>query len=66
MTISMMLFGFLASTGIWLLVPFAITFSLGWGGNVTTRMALLRDYFGRSSFGTILGFSSGVMMLGTY
>ncbi len=31
---------------------------------MTTRMTLLRRYFGRSNFGTILGFASGVMMVG--
>ena len=28
------------------------------------RIALLRQYFGRSSFGTILGFTFGIMMIG--
>ena len=28
------------------------------------RAALLREYFGRARFGTILGFATGVMMLG--
>ncbi|MDZ4230700.1 MAG: hypothetical protein U1B77_02655, partial [Dehalococcoidales bacterium] len=32
--------------------------------NVTTRISLLREYFGRTSFGTILGFMSGIIMLG--
>jgi len=54
-----------ASTGeAWLLVPFLILFGTGYGGNSTIRAALLREYFGRSKFGTILGFTTGVMMLG--
>ncbi|MDD4877081.1 MAG: MFS transporter [Dehalococcoidales bacterium] len=64
MAVGMFLFGFITTGQVWLLVPFVITFSLGWGFNVTTRMALLRKYFGRVKFGTILGFTSGVMMVG--
>jgi len=64
MAIGMLCFGFVAGGMMWLLVPFVIVFSFGWGSSVTTRMTLLRKCFGRSSFGTILGFSSGVMMVG--
>jgi len=64
MAIGMLCFGYVAGGVTWLLVPFVIIFSFGWGGSVTTRMTLLRKYFGRSSFGTILGFASGVMMVG--
>ena len=53
-----------AAVGMWLLLPSLIFFGLGYGGNVSIRAALLRDYFGRSRLGTILGFSTGVMMLG--
>ena len=49
---------------VWLVAPFVAAFSLGWGFSVTARIALMREYFGRSSFGTILGFTSGIMMLG--
>jgi MFS family permease len=63
-TAGLLLFGFVTTREMWLLVPFIITFGLGWGCNVTTRVSLLREYFGRASFGTILGFMSGIMMLG--
>jgi len=65
MTAGLLFFGFVTTGRIWLLVPFVITFSLGWGCNVTTRMSLQREYFGRGSFGAILGFASGIMMLGS-
>lgn len=58
------LFSIQTSEMMWLIVPFVITFSLGWGVNVTTRMSLLREHFGRAKYGTILGFASGIMMLG--
>jgi MFS family permease len=64
LTIGVFLFGYVSVERMWLLIPFIITLSLGWGGSVTTRITLLREYFGRSSFGTIFGFTSGVMMLG--
>ncbi len=64
MTIGMLSFGYVAGGATWLLLLFVIVFSFGWGGSVTTRMTLLRKYFGRGSFGTILGFASGVMMMG--
>jgi len=64
MTVGVLLFGFVTLDKMWLLVPFIIALSLGWGSSVTTRITLLREYFGRGSFGTILGFTSGVMMVG--
>jgi MFS family permease len=64
MTIGVFIYGFLDLNRLWLLVPFILALSLGWGGSVTTRLTLLREYFGRRSFGTIMGFMSGVMMVG--
>ena len=64
LTVGVFLLGYVNIERMWLLVPFIITLSLGWGGSVTTRITLLREYFGRGSFGTIFGFTSGVMMLG--
>lgn len=64
MTIGLLLLSFLEAGRTWLLVPFIIIFSLGWGWGVTTRFSLQREYFGRGSFGTILGFLSGIMMIG--
>ena len=64
MTAGLFLFSQITAGMMWLVVPFIITFSLGWGFSVTSRIAVLREYFGRGSFGTILGFTSGIMMLG--
>lgn len=64
LTIGMLSLGYVAGGATWLLWLFAIVFSFGWGSSVTMRMTLLRKYFGRNSFGTILGFASGVMMVG--
>ncbi|MFC2047838.1 MFS transporter [Chloroflexota bacterium] len=62
-TIGMLFFGYVG-VAVWLLVPFVITFGLGWGSISTSRIALTRQYFGRISFGTIFGFTVGISMLG--
>lgn len=64
MTAGLLIFGNVAAGKLWLLAPFVITFSLGWGLNVPTRISLHRDYFGRENFGIILGFATGIMMIG--
>ncbi len=64
MMAGLFLFGYAGAARIWLLVPFIITFSLGWGASVTSRITLLRKYFGRNNVGKVLGFNSGIMMLG--
>ncbi len=64
MTMGSFIFAFVNADIKWLLIPFIIALSLGWGLSVTTRITLLREHFGRQSFGTILGSTSGVMMLG--
>jgi len=64
LTAGLFLFASVTLGIIWLLVPFIVAFSLGWGTSVTSRLSFLREYYGRASFGTILGFTSGIMMLG--
>lgn len=64
MGLGLLFFGYVANGGMWLLVPFFIFFGVGYGGLVIMRVTLVREYFGRSRFGTIHGFTIGVMMLG--
>jgi len=49
---------------VWLLVPFAVLFGFGWGGNNPLRAGMIREFFGRSHFGTIHGFVIGIAMIG--
>ncbi|MFC2014509.1 MFS transporter [Chloroflexota bacterium] len=63
-TTGVLIFANITTGRLWLLVPFVIAFSLGWGTSVTSRLSFLREYYGRDSFGTILGFTSGIMMIG--
>jgi len=64
MAAGLLSFGYLNSGWTWLLLPFLVLFSTGWGGSVTMRATLLREYFGRSKFGKFHGFVMGVSMLG--
>jgi MFS family permease len=61
------LLSFIYASGevMWVLVPFIIFFGIGWGGTGTLRAALLREYFGRRSFGAIFGLSMGMTAVGT-
>ena len=55
---------YISSEAKWILVPFVILFGLGWGSNNTLRTSMLREYFGRSRFGSIFGFMMGISALG--
>ncbi len=47
----------------WTLPVFVIGFGLGFGASVPLRLAILADYFGRKSYGSILGVTSSVSAL---
>jgi OFA family oxalate/formate antiporter-like MFS transporter len=65
MSLGLICFGFISAGDTWLIVPFLIIFGIGYGGNNTLRASLIREFFGRSRFGTIHGFTVGMMALGT-
>ena len=48
----------------WTLFVFAVLVGLGWGARVPAMQALRAEYFGGRSFGTIMGFSSLIIMFG--
>lgn len=54
----------LVGFSIWLLVPSVLLIGGGWGGSAVMRPAMLGEYFGRRSFGTVHGFTAGLMMAG--
>jgi len=64
MTLGLVFFDCISTGWMWLLLPFIVLFSTGWGGGVTMRAALLREYFGRRRFAKTYGFAFGVAMLG--
>ncbi len=58
------LFALVSAASIWILVPFLLLFSIGVGGINVARTTLVRQYYGRMTFGTIFGLISGIGMLG--
>jgi sugar phosphate permease len=65
MCMGLVCFEYIAQMGTWLLIPFLLLFCIGYGGNNTMRIALLRGTFGRGNFGSILGFLMGISVLGS-
>jgi MFS family permease len=53
-----------ADSGTWLVVIFFILFGIGWGSTVTVRSLLVRDYFGKSRYGSIFGIYMGILCIG--
>ncbi|MFC1971085.1 MFS transporter [Chloroflexota bacterium] len=64
-SLGLLLFSYVSNEVMWLLVPCIILFGIGWGGTTTMRVPLLVEYFGRSRFGTILGFIMAMSALGS-
>lgn len=52
------------ATELWMIFIFTALHGLAWGIRGPLMVALRADYFGPSSFGTIMGFSSLIVMLG--
>lgn len=52
------------ATEPWMVLGFAALHGLAWGVRGPQMVALRADYFGPTSFGTIMGFSSLIVMLG--
>lgn len=48
----------------WLIFPFLILFSPAFGGILSLRGAIVREYFGRASFGRVIGLLLGLAALG--
>jgi len=64
MGLSALCFGYTSAINVWLLIPFVALLGLGYGGCNSLRPSLIREYFGRASFGTILGLIMGINSLG--
>ena len=52
------------ATSLHMVIAFALLHGWAWGTRGPLMVAIRADYFGASSFGTIMGFSSMVVMLG--
>ena len=49
---------------MWIVLLFLLIFSPGYGGGIVVRGAILREYFGRYSFGKIIGVTYGSASIG--
>ncbi len=52
------------ATSTWMIWAFVVIHGLSWGARGPLMQALRADYFGASSFGQIMGFSSLIVMIG--
>ena len=48
----------------WFMLIFIVPFSLGWGGSTVLSKTILREYFGRDSFGRMVGITMGIGSIG--
>mgnify|MGYP005859350813 CR=1 FL=1 len=64
LAVSLLLFEFTTAATAWLLIFFVLLFGISYGGNLSMLGILLRDYFGSRSYGTIIGFAWGMLLLG--
>lgn len=63
--ISMLFWANISSIRIYLVVPFIILFSIGFGSYLPMISGLVREYFGKTRLGTILGIIMGIGVLGS-
>ncbi len=63
--LGLLFFSFVSIVGFWFLVLSLILIGVGYGANVIITPALIREYFGRARFGTVLGFTIGAITVGT-
>ncbi len=59
-----LLFDLAGNDSLWLLVVAVSLFGLSYGSANTLRAVLLREYFGRSRFGTVFGILMGFLSIG--
>jgi len=62
--ISLGMLVFCTVRAVWLTLLFLVIFPPGYGGGIVLRGAILREYFGRDSFGKILGVTYGSGAIG--
>jgi MFS family permease len=48
----------------WLIFPFVLLFPPAYGGGISVRGAMVREYFGRAHYGTVIGIIFGMAAMG--
>lgn len=67
LTLGLIILGILAFSLLhtrWMIIPFLLLFPLGHGGSMVLRGSILREYFGRNSFGKMNGIIMGSSSIG--
>ena len=67
LTLGLIILGILAFSLLhtrWMIIPFLLLFPLGHGGSMVLRGSILREYFGRNSFGKMIGIIMGSSSIG--
>jgi MFS family permease len=67
LTLGLIILGILAFSFMhmrWMIIPFLLLFPLGHGGSMVIRGSILREYFGRNSFGKMIGIIMGSSSIG--
>ncbi|MFW6125732.1 MAG: MFS transporter [Chloroflexota bacterium] len=64
MAVGVFCFASASIAGFLLVIPFLALFGIGYGGSNAMRIALARQYFGRTRFGSIFGLAMGISILG--
>jgi MFS family permease len=62
--VGVFIFAYVTAEAAWLLIPFLLIYSPGYGGPIPVRPAIQGRYFGRINFGTILGLMSAATVIG--
>jgi len=53
------------AVSLWMIIAFAVLNGLSWGARVPVIISMRAEYFGANSYGTIMGFSSLIVTLGS-
>jgi MFS family permease len=65
MSMGAIFLGFNSNSSLWVIGIFVLLFGIGWGAIAVLRTSLLREFFGRSNFGAILGLVEGISLIGS-
>ena len=62
--LSLILFSNITTISPWILFPAIMLFGIGWGGSITLHSVILKESFGTSNLGAIIGFSISITSFG--
>lgn len=63
--IGTLLYDYITTASIWILVIAVLLFSIGYGSANTLRVVMTREHFGKGRFATIFGFLMGILAAGS-